>query len=63
MGCSHSARRPENVRTRSKKLMDEIKRYSKFDYNENPENAKPPKLQQAGQAIPEFYVDSINIEV
>lgn len=38
MGCSHSQRRPENVRSGKSRLQGEISKYKNYDYSERPQN-------------------------
>ena len=53
MGCSHSKRKPENVKTGKSKLVAEIKKYEKFDYSEKPGGEGPPATQAMRSAIPD----------
>lgn len=38
MGCSHSVRKNENVRSGKSKLQGEISKYRNYDYAERPQN-------------------------
>ena len=53
MGCSHSKRKPENVKTGKSRLVAEVKRYEKFDYSEKPAGDGPPTTQAMRSAIPD----------
>lgn len=53
MGCSHSARKPENIKTGKSKLVAEIKKYERFNYAERPEDDQPPMTRAMQSAIPD----------
>ena len=54
MGCSHSVRRPENVKGGKSKLTGEVKKYQTFDYSEVPAGGQPPSLNPMEEAIPDI---------
>jgi hypothetical protein len=55
MGCSHSARNPENFRTGAQRRQGEIMKYKNFNYSEskNSESSTGPALHMAGPALPD----------
>lgn len=54
MGCSHSARRPDKANNGKKRLAEEVKRYQKYNYAENPTSERPPQPPQINGALPNF---------
>ena len=43
-------------------MADEVRRYGRFDYKENPENSKPPALRPMGPAIPNLNVIQLQVK-